>query len=406
MRAGWCRISRRCSTTTRSSRRSTSLARSTLGYLARDLSSPEGGFFSSEDADSEGEEGRFYLWSYRQMEQVVGTEAAGDLARHLGVTPEGNFEGTPQNVLTRATPSSAELEAGKRALLEARSGRARPFRDEKILAGWNGLAISAFARGAQVLTEPALLDRAREAARFVQERLTDAKGRLLRSYLDGAGHVGGFADDYAFLSIAHLDLYETDFNPADLTRASLLGDGLLEWFFSEQDATVWLGPSDGETLVHRPKSLYDNALPGATSAALEAWQRLAWITGEKRYSDASAAVVRRHVALATANPFGFGNFLCGLDRHLRGPVEVVVTGPPGDDRSQALLAEAHRVYLPNRALVWLEPGATSPIAQALREGRGDEKIPTVYVCRANACLAPVTEPAALPPLLKEARTQA
>jgi uncharacterized protein YyaL (SSP411 family) len=381
------------------------VARGTLDYLARDLSSPEGGFFSSEDADSEGEEGVFYLWSYAQLIEVLGAGAA-ELARHLGVTREGNFEEGPMNVLTRATPSDAALERGKRALFEVRSRRPRPFRDEKILAGWNGLAISAFARGAQVLGDPALLRRARAAAVFVEERLTDRTSKLLRTYCGGAGTVGAFADDHAFLSIAHLDLYESEFRPADLARARRLADALLERFFAEGDAALWLSPSDGEALVHRPRSLYDNAIPGATSAALEAWQRLGWITGEARYLEAGKAVVRRHLELSTSNPFGFGNLLCGLDRDLRGPVEVVVAGARGDPRTQALLSEAYKAYLPNRAVVLLEPGVpANGIAEALREGRGQESRPTAYVCRSGACLAPVTDPAALPDLLKEARRQ-
>ncbi|HUB06957.1 MAG TPA: thioredoxin domain-containing protein [Myxococcales bacterium] len=380
-----------------------------LGWAAREMASPAGGFYSTQDADSEGHEGRFFLWTPGQVEAVVGPERAGALCRHLGITAAGNFEGERgENVLTRATPSTPELEEGRRALWAAREQRPKPFRDEKIIAGWNGLAISAFARAAVAPSEGGrnsseLLKVARAAADFARDRLT-VDGQLRRSWLDGPGSVPAFAGDHAFLAIAHLDLYEVAFQPRDLARARALGDALLDRFFVAGEAAVAVAASDAEPLVHRPIGLYDNAIPGATSAALEAWQRLAWLTGEARYREAAGEVVRRHVDAMVENPFGFGNLLCGLDRHLRGPVEVVVAGALADPRTQALLAAARSVWLPNRALAHVEPGAAAaPLAKELWEGRTNPSAPTCFVCRDGACLAPLTDPADLPAALRQAR---
>ncbi|MHB8419739.1 MAG: thioredoxin domain-containing protein [Myxococcales bacterium] len=375
-----------------------------LGWMLRDMRAPEGGFYSTQDADSEGEEGRFFLWTPEQIEAVVGPELAGALCRHLGVTAEGNFEQQRgENVLTRATPSTPELEEARRRLWTARETRPKPFRDEKILAGWNGLAISALARAGGALGEPRWLEAARAAADFVRERMT-VEGRLLRSWLEGPGGVPAFAEDHAFLAVAHLDLYEACQDVAELIRARALADALLDRFFEKDQAAVAVAAADAERLVHRPVGLYDNAIPGATSAALEAWQRLAWLTGEARYREAAGEVVRRHVDAMVENPFGFGNLLCGLDRQLRGPVEVVVVGPIADPRTQALLAAARSVWLPNRALAHVEPGAPpAQIAVALWEGRASVAVPTCFVCREGACLAPLTDPAQLPAALRAAR---
>jgi uncharacterized protein YyaL (SSP411 family) len=377
-------------------------------WMTREMTAPGGGLYSSQDADSEGHEGKFFVWTPAQVAEVLGDRARAEaLCKHLGVTFEGNFEGkTAENVLTRATPSDPALAEGRRLLFEAREKRVHPSRDDKVLAGWNGLAISALARGGALLDEPALLAAARRAADFVRTELTDAKGGLLRSWLGAPGRTAAFAEDHAFLSVAHLDLYDAELRVEDLARARALADALLDRFYSETENVVALAARDAETLVHRPVSLYDNAIPGATSATLEAWQRLAWLTGEARYRDAAAAVVQRHVEAMVANPFGFGNLLCGLNRHLRGPIEVVVVGALADPRTQALLKAVRGVYLPNRALAHVEPGSSpAHLDKGLWEGREQAAVPTVYVCRQHACLAPITDPAALAAALRDARAQ-
>ena len=381
------------------------VAKDLFGYLAREMTSPDGGFYCTQDADSEGEEGRFFVWTPAEIAQLLGDAPRAEaLCRQLGVSFPGNFEGTAASVPSRRGPATPELEADRRRLFEAREARPRPFRDEKILAGWNGLAISALVRGAEVLGDPTLLERARAAATFVATRMVDPQGSLLRAHLDGPGSVRAFAEDHAFLAVARLDLHAALGLAEDLARARAHADELLERFYVPELATVAVAAADAEPLVYRPLALYDSASPSATSAALEAFQRLGWLTGEARYRDAAQAIVRRHVEAMVENPFGFGNLLCGLDRELRGPVELIIVGAAADPGTQALLAAAATVHLPNRLLLRIEPGRPPEgIDPALWQGREGAAVPTAYVCKAGSCLAPLTDPAQLPAALRAAR---
>ena len=376
-------------------------------YLAREMTDPNGGLYSSQDADSAGpdghvEEGLFYVWTPSQIEAVVGATRAPKLCDFLGVTPEGNFEDSGASVLTRhGNPDQATAE-GLHELFLARRKRPAPFRDEKILAGWNGLALSALARGAQILGDDSLTTRAVALGSFVRKGLMPA-GELRRSFLGDAGRTLAFGEDLASLAVGFLDLYETTFDPRDLKLARSLVDTLVADCFVEANGAMAIASRRAERLVHRPLSLYDNAVPSATSSGLEALQRLAWLTGEARYSAVADTLVRAQASAMSQNPFGFGNLLCGLDRHLRGPVEVVVVGAPEDPRTRALLASIHRTYLPNRALVVFAPGQVPEgIDRALWEGRTTAPQPTVYVCRNRACLAPIDDPAMLETALQQA----
>ncbi|MHB1847305.1 MAG: thioredoxin domain-containing protein [Deltaproteobacteria bacterium] len=383
--------------------RSREVLQGIFDWMAREMTSPEGALYATQDADSEGEEGRFFAWSPDEIRAAVGDEAvAQPLCATLGVTLAGNFEG--KNVLTLKAGWPRELRPWRETLFAAREQRVHPFRDEKVIASWNGLAISALARGALALSAPALLGRARAAMAFVRGRLTDPSGRLLRSYLGAPAPILAFAEDHAFLAVAAIDLYEAGLEPADLTWARALTDALLARFWSEADAAFFVTASDAEPLVHRPLSLYDNAIPSATSMGLEALQRLAALTGDGHYREVADQIVRRHLDSMEENPFGFGRLLCGLDRHLRGPIEIVLAGPRSDPRTQALHAAAGTVELPNRLIAHVEPGSSPAwFDRPLWEGRTAPPVPTAYVCRAGSCLAPVTDPAALPAALKDAR---
>ncbi len=383
------------------------VAESTFAYLAREMTDPGGGLYSSQDADSPGpdghvEEGRFYVWTQAQIEAVVGAARAPALWDFLGVTPQGNFEESDETVLTRHRNPDSAIKEDLQALFRARLERPVPFRDEKILASWNGLALSALARGAGVLGDETLAHRAAALGGFVRDRLMPG-GELRRSFLVEAGRTLAFAEDFAVLAVGFLDLYEAAFDPRDLALARTLVDALVTDCYVEENGAMAIASRRGEALVHRPLSLYDNAVPGATSAGLEALQRLAWLTGEARYREVAETLVRAHVSAMAQNPFGFGNLLCGLDRHLRGPVEVVVVGALDDPRTRALVAAVHGAYLPNRAVVVFPPGSPPEgIDRALWEGREATPVPTAFVCRNHACLAPIEDPAKLPAALREA----
>ncbi len=373
-------------------------AEDVLAWMAREMLSPGGGFLTSQDADSEGEEGKFFVWSPAEIAAVLGdAERAAALCRHLGIGAA--------RVPVRASPSTPALAEGRRRLFAAREKRVHPARDEKILAGWNGLAVSALARAAGALDDESLLARARAAIRFVETRLTDGEGRLLRYWLDGPGSVLAFAEDYASLAVASLDLYEAAGETGDLDRAARLATVLLDRFFLAEEGAVAITTAGGEGLPVRSLALMDGPVPSATALAAQAWQRLGWLTGGARFRDAAATVIRRRAASAAESPFAFAGLACALDGYLRGPVEVVVVGPREDQRTWSLVLAARTVDLPNRALVRIEPGSgPASLDPELWVGREDTPEPTAFVCRGGSCLAPITNPARLPAALREARS--
>jgi hypothetical protein len=255
------------------------VATRTADYLLRELRHGDGGFFSSQDADSEGVEGRFFVWSWDELTGIAGEP----VARHLGATPEGNWEGT--NVLWTPRPApealEAELAAALPRLFEAREARVHPATDDKVLAAWNGLAISALAEAGRGFGEPRFLDAALAAAGFVLEELTGDRGRLLRSWRDGRKGGPGYLDDYACMAEACLTLYETTFDLRWLREARRLAADMVELFADPGGDGFYQTGRDAEQLVVRPRELFDNAVPAGSSVAAELLQRLGRLTGDQ-----------------------------------------------------------------------------------------------------------------------------
>ncbi|GBC87797.1 hypothetical protein HRbin12_01815 [bacterium HR12] len=378
----------------------------TCGYLLRELRQPEGGFSSSQDADSEGVEGRFYVWSFDELVEAVGEP----VARAFGATPEGNFDGAnvlwlPRPVAELAedlgtTPDelSAELDAARARLFELRERRVRPATDDKVVAAWNGLAISALAEAGRVLGEAGYVEAAVRAARFVLEHLRLPDGRLARSWR--AGRVGppGYADDHALMAEACLVLYETTWDARWFEEARALADALLERFLDAERGGFFQTAGDAEPLVVRPKELIDNAAPSGNSAAADVLLRLAHLTGEEVYERAGAAALRLVREPMAAAPSAFGQALCALDLYL-GPVrEVAVVGRPDDARTRALVDEVLvRRFLPNHVLAVAPPGdaTAAETVPLLRDRTALDGRPTAYVCERFTCRLPVIEPADL-----------
>jgi uncharacterized protein len=380
------------------------IASRTADYLLRELRHPDGGFFSSQDADSEGVEGRFFVWSY---DELVAT--GGDLvARWLGATPAGNWEGT--NVLW--TPYSAEamakdaglsveeLErvvlAARTRLFEAREARVHPATDDKVLAGWNGLAIAALAEAGRTFGEARHVDAARAAAEFVLGNLRTGEGRLLRSWRDGRQGGPGYLDDYASLAEACLTLYETTFQLRWLEEARGLASAILELFADPAGGFFQTG-ADAERLVVRPKELLDNAVPSGSSLAAGVLLRLGRLLDDERLERAALGALEAVGDLLGRAPTAFGHALGAADFALGRVREVAVVGRPGADDTGALLAQAFRAYQPNRVLAAADPDDEAAAAAVpLLAGR-----PTVggrataYVCEHFVCQRPVTEPAEL-----------
>jgi uncharacterized protein YyaL (SSP411 family) len=381
------------------------VARDTCDYLLREMRHTEGGFFSSQDADSEGVEGRFFVWSWEELVDVAGE----GVATAFGATPSGNWEGT--NVLWRPIPLAAvademdldpaalerDLERSRGALFDRRERRVRPATDDKILAAWNGLAISALAEAGRALGEPRYVDAAADAARFVLEALRDDGGRLLRSWREGRPGRPGFADDHAAMADACLALYETTFELTWFERASELTDELIRAFHDDARGGFFQTRADGEALVVRPKELYDNALPSANSLPADVLLRLAHLTGESRYEEIAERSLRLVADGMTQAPTGFGHALCALDLLLEPVREIAIVGDPGEEPTRALAREVTARFLPNHVLaVARQDDERSRSAVALLEARTQlDGSPTAYVCERFACKLPVSDPEAL-----------
>ncbi len=405
------------------------VATETLDYLLRELRHPDGAFLSSQDADSEGVEGKFFVWSWEQLVDVVrrlAVLAAGRLdpresadlaekvppeavASFLGALPDGNWEGTNVLWTPRSIPEAAaayDVEPARLAravdhtrhvLLRLRNERVRPATDDKVLAAWNGLAIAAFAEAGRVLQEPRYIAAAEAAADFVLTRLRRPDGRLLRSWREGRGGEPGFADDHAAMAEACLTLYETTFDVRWFGEARRLADDLLRLFRDPERGGFFQTGSDAPELVVRPKELFDHAVPSGNATAGLVLQRLFHLTAEVEYLSAGLSALRLVRDLMPDAPTGAGEALCALDLYLSRVREVAIVGEPADPATRTLIAQVHDRYLPNAVLAAAGPkdavalGAIGLLADRVAiDGRA-----TAYVCEGFTCRLPVTDPAEL-----------
>jgi hypothetical protein len=365
----------------------------TLEWMVREMRAPEGGFYSALDADSEGVEGRFYVWTLAELRDVLGDDADAAIA-WLGATEQGNFEGA--NVLEGRGPEppADQRDRIRARLYEARSHRTRPGLDDKRLAAWNALAIAAFADAGAVLERADLLDVARGAAAFVLERMRDADGRLLRTFNDGRAKLNAYLEDHAFLLEALLALYEATFEERWFVEARALADTVIDRFADRERGGFFTTSDDHEQLVARRKDLEDAPIPSGGSSAALGLLRLAALTGEQRYEQAAEGHLLLLHELAPRHPTAFGHLLQALDFHLNPVREVALVG---DDLTEL----ARVVRTPRRPRVVLAGGpGEGESAVPLLEGRApvDEQ-PTAYVCEQFACRQPVTTPDALREML-------
>ena len=394
-------------------------AREVLEYVRRDLRSPEGAFYSAEDADSEGLEGRFYLWSTAELREALPSAAASVVERLFGLRPEGNFPNphgampAGTNILYLKAPleeRAAELnlapsdlrerwEELRRQLLAVRGRRVRPQLDDKVLSDWNGLMIAAFSRAALVLADSDYLETAGKAATFIWERLRDRQGRLCHRYREGEAAIPAMLDDIAFLCWGLIELFESSGRWVWLERAVALAEQSRQRFRDAGGGGFFLTPEDGERLIRRGVELYDGAIPSGNSVLLECFARLAALTGQDRFADWAGELVAAFSGAVSAHPSAYTRFLCGLDFRLGPRVELVVAGRAGDPNREALLAAAGRAFCPGRSLILLDSGraeAPSPLCPAhLREFRLPAGKSAAFLCRGFTCGPPVTDPAEL-----------
>jgi uncharacterized protein len=370
------------------------VASGTLDFLLREMRHRDGGFFSSQDADSEGEEGRFYVWGWDELVREVGEE----VAEALGAGPEGNWEG--RNVLWRPSEESDVPDEARRRLREVRDRRIHPATDDKVLAGWNGLAISALAETGRVLGASHYVEAAAAAADFVLSALRRPDGRLLRAWRDGRTSGPAYLDDHGLLAAACLDLYETTFEVRWFEEARGLADAIIELFPDEGGGFFQTG-RDTEQLVIRPKDLFDTAIPSGSSAAADALLRLALLTGDASYERAAVSALRLVRDMMARAPTGLAHALGVLDRYVGPSNEVAIVGEPDDPATGELIGEVWSRYLPNVVVAAARPGDAGAVtAVPLLRGREPvDGLPAAYVCERFACRRPVTEPGELVALL-------
>jgi uncharacterized protein YyaL (SSP411 family) len=360
----------------------------TLDYLRDELRHPDGAFASGQDADSDGREGAYYVWSFAELEAVVGSEAASA----LGATPDGNWEGT--NVLRLAdAPDDAELADWRSRLRAARAGRASPARDDKVVAGWNGLAVSAFADAARCLGSERYVRAAEDAAEFVFEHLRRGDGRLMRSWSDGRTSGPGFLDDYAFLGLACLALHQATLSSLWLERALELADDVTRLFAEPDGNRLFLTGIDVVSPLGRPVDGGGLALPSATSAGAELLWRVGRMTGDGARSSGARNGLRPLLQQAGERPEEHAHALTLLGLMQLPPREVALIGERSAGLTQALADVVARTHHPEAVFAaW--PDGGGPIA--LLEGRpATAGIATAYVCEGMQCLRPTSEPSIL-----------
>jgi uncharacterized protein YyaL (SSP411 family) len=389
------------------------VARETLDWVLREMTSPEGGFYSSLDADSEGEEGKYYVWKPEQIEAAVGRDEAGLINTIYGVTPHGNFEGgtsilhLPRSIRQLAAEQRSDeadlrlrLAAARAKLLQARQPRIRPGLDDKILADWNALTISALAIAGRLLDETTYIDAARRAGRMVLDRM-QRDGRLLHSYREGDARHPAYLTDYAYLVAALLDLYEATFEPEWIGAARGLAGSMIELFLDRDAGGFYLTAGDHEPLIARRRENNDGATPAGVSVAALALPRLAALTGEAEMASIAERVLRLYRAQLERFPAGFGMMLCALDQQLEGVRQIVLAGDAGDPAMRLFRDALRDTYQPNALIVHADPEdakavETIPLLQGKVPVKG---VAAAYVCQAGSCKPPAVSAAEMRALL-------
>jgi uncharacterized protein len=379
-------------------------ARDVFTYVDRDLGSPGGGFDSAEDADSEGEEGRFYVWTPKQIEAVLGADEARAFGAAYGVTEHGNFDhGTSilHQPLKSAHRAAAHdpFAAARAKLLEARSRRVRPHRDDKVLAAWNGLMIGAYARGARALDDPALAERSRRAAEFVWTHLRDPRtGALHRRWRDGETALAGQLDDYADVALGFLELYQATFDPVWLERSAEITHQMIDRFYDHANGGFFESPAGDASVKLRLKDEFDGAEIAGNSIAAEVLERLAALLDRPAWRELAKRTFDDYARRLRRSPTAMPRMIAAMLLERSSPRHIVIAGDPANAATRAMVREFDRRFLPNDVLIVTTPGGRAtqlrklvPFAADLPETHGRA---TAYVCVNYACQLPTADPAA------------
>ena len=390
------------------------ITREVLEYVMRDMTDSQGGFYSAEDADSEGVEGKFYVWTADELEKILGEDAQ-FFFEIFNIEKNGNFieqlvgHTTGENIIYRTKPWGVlgqenkmeeellrvRIEAAREKLFQVREKRIHPLKDDKILTDWNGLMIAAFAKAASALAEPKYAEAASRAANFLLQRMRKPDGSLLHRYREGDAAIPGNLDDYAFLVWGLLELYQTDFAPAHLKDALDLNRFMLDHFWDEKAGGFFFTSDEGEQLLVRTKDIYDGAVPSGNSVAYYNLLRLARITGNTELEQRAEQVERTFSQQVGSVASAHTLFLAGLDFRIGPSYEIVIAGRWETGDTAEMLVALQKIYAPNKVLLFRPEGDSTPeitelapftAAQTSVQGKA-----TAYICRNFVCNAPTTD---------------
>ncbi len=374
-------------------------AEETAGWIMREMQSPEGGYYSSLDADSEHEEGKFYVWSRDEAQSALTGEEYAVLSPHFGLDQPPNFENRHWHLhVARPVEPGKEgiLEKAKQKLLAARAKRVRPGRDEKVLVSWNALAIRGMAHAGRVLGREPWIASARRALEFIRSRMW-RDGRLLATSKDGHAHLAAYLDDYAYLMAALIELLQSEFSLQDLEFAEQLAEVLLAQFEDAEGGGFFFTARDHEALIHRPKPGYDNATPSGNAVAAWGLGRLAGLTGEQRYAAAAERTLELFYPMMRDSPAGYGAMTIALDEHLQPPGVLVLRGKP--EPLAGWQAELAREFLPDTTVLAIAD-SMSGLPPALDKPARPEPV-NGWLCRGVNCLLPISDLVDLRKTLRE-----
>ncbi|MXY28077.1 thioredoxin domain-containing protein [Candidatus Poribacteria bacterium] len=388
------------------------IAIETLDYVLREMYDAEnGGFYSTQDADSEGVEGKFFVWEPNDVEDIIGEENAEIFCEYYDITPQGNFEG--ENILQVQVPPDifarklrmdvSELEAlladGKQKLFDAREKRIKPGLDDKILTSWNGIMIRGMAMGYQLTGKPEYLEACKKSAEFVLTTLSQDNGLLLRTYRDGKSHLNAYLEDYSYFIAGLIALYEASFEPRWLTEAERLAHIMIDQFGDDAGDGFFFTGKAHETLIVQSKSAYDGATPSGASMAIHSLLRLAKHLDNPEFHDTAVETLLLYFHQMEQMPSGSGQLLCELAFLLSTPKEIAIVGEKGDAKTEAMLAALHGTYQPNKIVALRESadGQTLPLLVGKTQV---DSTATAYVCENYVCQAPTTDVEAFVELLQ------
>jgi uncharacterized protein len=389
------------------------VAREIFTYVLRDMQSPEGGFYSAEDADSEGVEGKFYVWTEEELREILTTQEAQFIIQAFHVKKEGNFveeatgKLTGANILypgqapARGTSDSSIPDIEKisdflrQKLYDAREKRIHPHKDDKILTDWNGLMIAALARGARVLGNKVYAAAALDAANFILENMRTREGRLLHRYREGDANITAHVDDYAFFIWGLLELYATTFDADHLEIALSLSEDLLVHYWDPQGGGLFFTPDDGEDLIVRKKEIYDGAIPSGNGVAMQNFLRLARLTGKMEYEARASGIMSAFSGHVDRFPSGHTQFLCSLDFALGPCFEVIVVGPAESLEVKEMMHTLNSRFIPNHVALFRPSDGDSlaidNLSEFVESHVAIDGKATAYVCENHVCKAPFTD---------------